>query len=242
MVKFHFLAPCAFARQRGDNEEMNDPQWGDVDHYLMQRLIAPDVELDRLLRASEDAGLPAIEVSPAQGKMLMLLVQISGATRVLEIGTLGGYSSVWMARGLLPGGRLITLEALPKHADVARANIRQTEVAGKIEVILGPAIESLARLVHEGVPPFDVVFIDADKVNNAKYLSWAMMLTKPGSLIVCDNVVRGGHIIDEEGRDEGIVGTRAFLDELAADSRLEATALQTVGVKGWDGFALARVK
>ncbi len=221
---------------------MNEHAWKDVDHYLTHLLVKPDAELKGVLRASEEAGLPPIEVTAAQGKLLMLLVKLSGARRVLEIGTLGGYSSVWMARGLPEGGTLITLEALPKHAEAAKSNIRHTDVAGRIEVRLGPAVESLALMVSEGVKAFDLVFIDADKVNNAKYLEWSMMLTKPGSLIVCDNVVRGGHIIDEDSRDDAVVGTRAFLDELASDPRLEATAIQTVGDKGWDGFAIARVK
>lgn len=221
---------------------MTENAWKDVDTYLTRLLVKPDAELKRILSESEEAGLPEIEVSAPQGKLLMLLVQLSGARRVLEIGTLGGYSSVWMARGLPEGGHLVTLESLPKHAEVARSNIRHTSVAGRIEVRLGPAVETLALMVSEGVKPFDLVFIDADKVNNAKYLEWSMMLTRSGSLIVCDNVIRRGHIIDEDSRDEAVVGTRSFLDELAADSRLEATAIQTVGAKGWDGFAIARVK
>ena len=221
---------------------MNQESWTDVDHYFTQLLVAPDAALTGALRANADAGLPPIDVSPAQGKFLMLLVQLTGARRVLEIGTLGGYSTIWMARGLPEGGRLITLESVPRHAEVARGNIALAGVADRVEVRLAPAAETLAQLVSEGAKPFDLVFIDADKPNNAAYLEWAMMLTKPGSVIVCDNVVRGGRIIEEDGADDSVTGTRAFLDEVAADSRLDATALQTVGVKGWDGFALARVQ
>lgn len=221
---------------------MNQESWSDVDHYLAHLLIAPDATLSGALQANADAGLPPIDVSPTLGKFLMLLVKLCGARRVLEIGTLGGYSTIWMARGLPEGGRLVTLESMPKHADVARGNIARAGVADRVEVRLAPAVETLAQLVSEGAKPFDLVFIDADKVNNAAYLEWALMLTKPGSVIVCDNVVRSGRVLEEDGVDESVVGTRAFLDQLAADRRLEATALQTVGVKGWDGFAIARVK
>lgn len=221
---------------------MNQESWSDVDHYLAHLLIAPDATLSGALQANADAGLPPIDVSPTLGKFLMLLVKLCGARRVLEIGTLGGYSTIWMARGLPEGGRLVTLESMPKHADVARGNIARAGVADRVEVRLAPAVETLAQLVSEGAKPFDLVFIDADKVNNAAYLEWALMLTKPGSVIVCDNVVRRGRVLEEDNADESVVGTRAFFDQLAADPRLEATALQTVGVKGWDGFAIARVK
>lgn len=221
---------------------MNQESWTEVDHYVTQLLVEPDAALTGALRANAEAGLPPIDVSPAQGKFLMLLVQLSGARRVLEIGTLGGYSTIWMARGLPEGGRLVTLESVPRHAEVARSNIARAGVADRVEVRLAPAVETLAQLVSEGAKPFDLVFIDADKPNNAAYLQWAMMLTRPGSVIVCDNVVRNGHVVDEDGTDESVVGTRAFFDAVAEDPRLEATAIQTVGVKGWDGFALARVK
>ncbi|HEY9477513.1 MAG TPA: O-methyltransferase [Microbacteriaceae bacterium] len=221
---------------------MNQESWNDVDHYFTRLLVKPDAALKRTLVANAEAGLPAIDVAPNQGKLLMLLAQLSGARRVLEIGTLGGYSTIWLARGLPAGGRVVTLEAIPKHAEVARANIARAGVADRVDVKLGPAIVSLAQLVSDGARPFDLVFIDADKVNNARYLEWAMMLTRPGSLIVCDNVVRSGQIIDEDSDDESVTGTRAFLDEVAADPRLDGTAIQTVGVKGWDGFAIARVR
>jgi predicted O-methyltransferase YrrM len=221
---------------------MNQESWNDVDHYFTQLLVKPDTALTRTLVANAEAGLPAIDVAPNQGKLLMLLAQLCGARRVLEIGTLGGYSTIWLARGLPAGGRVVTLEAIPKHAEVARANIARAGVADRVDVKLGPAIESLAQLVSDGARPFDLVFIDADKANNARYLEWAMMLTRPGSVIVCDNVVRSGQIIDEDSDDESVTGTRAFLDEVAADPRLDGTAIQTVGVKGWDGFAIARVR
>lgn len=221
---------------------MDQESWNDVDHYFTQLLVKPDAALKSTLAANAEAGLPPIDVAPNQGKLLMLLVQMSGARRVLEIGTLGGYSTIWLARGLSSGGRVITLESMPKHSDVARANIARAGVADRVEVRLAPAVETLAQLVSEGAKPFDLVFLDADKANNAKYLQWAMMLTRPGSVIVCDNVVRGGHVVDEDSGDEAVSGTRAFLDELAADPRLDATAIQTVGVKGWDGFAIARVR
>lgn len=221
---------------------MNQESWTEVDHYLAQLLIEPDPTLTGALSANADAGLPPIDVSPVLGKFLMLLVKLSDARRVLEIGTLGGYSTIWMARGLPEGGRLVSLESNPKHVEVARRNIAHAGVADHVEVRLAPAAETLAQLVSEGAKPFDVVFIDADKANNAAYLEWALMLTRSGSVIVCDNVVRHGRILEEDAADESVVGTRSFLELLAADPRLEATALQTVGVKGWDGFAIARVK
>lgn len=221
---------------------MDRELWNDVDHYFTRLLVQPDAALTEALDTNADAGLPPIDVSPTMGKFLMLLVQLSGARRVLEIGTLGGYSTIWLARGLPSDGRVVTLELMPRHAEVAHTNLLHAGVVDRVDIRIGPASESLAHLVSEGTKPFDLVFLDADKANNGTYLEWAMMLTRPGSLIVCDNVVRGGHVIDEDGRDESIVGTRAFLDRLASDERLDATALQTVGVKGWDGFAIARVR
>lgn len=227
---------------RENNVSMNQESWTDVDHYLTRLLVAQDPPLLRALTTASEAGLPPIEVSPSQGKLLMLLVQLTRARRVLEIGTLAGYSTIWLARGLAEGGRLITLESVPKHVEVARANIARAGLADRVQVRLAPAVESLSQLVSEGAKPFDLVFIDADKVNNAKYLQWAMMLTASGSVIVCDNVVRRGRILDEASTDEDVAGTRAFLAALADDDHLEATAIQTVGVKGWDGFAIARVR
>ncbi len=221
---------------------MDQESWDDVDHYFTQLLVKPDAALTSALHANSKAGLPAIDVAPNQGKLLMMLVQLSGARRVLEIGTLGGYSTIWLARGLPADGKIVTLEAVPKHAEVAQSNLLRAGVAETVEIRLAPAVESLAQLVSEAAELFDFVFIDADKANNARYLEWAMRLTRPGSVIVCDNVVRGGRVVDEESADESVVGTRAFFDAVAADPRLEATAIQTVGVKGWDGFAIARVR
>jgi predicted O-methyltransferase YrrM len=215
--------------------------WHDVDRYINHELVKQDAALAGVLQANESADLPMIDVSPAQGKFLMLLAQICRARRVLEIGTLGGYSSIWLAKGLLPGGRVISLEAMPKHAEVARANIRRAGFADRVEVRLAPAVETLAMLVNEGAERFDLVFIDADKANNAKYVEWALMLTRPGSIIVIDNVVRGGAVLAEDGGDPSVVGTRAAIELISSDPRLDGTAIQTVGVKGWDGFAIARV-
>ncbi|MBB5633356.1 putative O-methyltransferase YrrM [Cryobacterium mesophilum] len=220
---------------------MNEEPWTDVDHFFTRLLVTPDDALTGALHANAEAGLPSIDVSPAQGKFLMLLVRLMNARRVLEIGTLGGYSTIWMARGLPEGGRLVTLEVVPKHAEVARSNLARAGVAERVEVRVAEAADSLAQLVREGADPFDLVFIDADKPNNAVYLEWALKLTRPGSVILCDNVVRGGRVLEEDGSDDSVTGTRAFLDAVGADPRLEATAIQTVGIKGWDGFALARV-
>ncbi len=215
--------------------------WTAVDNYYSQLLNASDPVLEKVLAESEAAGLPAIQVSPLQGRMLMLLVQAIGAHRVLEIGTLGGYSSIWLARGLPRDGTLVSLEAAPRHAEVARANIAQAGFADMVEVKLGPAADSLAALVQEGVRPFDLVFIDADKPSYPAYLEWALKLTWPGSLIVADNMVRDGKVIEADSDDEAVRGVRQFNEMLAKADRLTATAIQTVGSKGYDGFVLARV-
>ncbi|WP_193509228.1 O-methyltransferase [Cryobacterium sp. BB736] len=215
--------------------------WHEVDRYINRELVKQDAALAGVLQANESADLPMIDVSPAHGKFLMLLAQICRARRVLEIGTLGGYSSIWLAKGLQPGGRVISLEAMPKHAEVARANIRRAGFADRIEVRLAPAVETLAMMVNEGAERFDMVFIDADKANNAKYVEWALMLTRSGSIIVIDNVVRGGAVLSEDGGDPSVVGTRAAIELISSDPRLDGTAIQTVGIKGWDGFAIARV-
>jgi predicted O-methyltransferase YrrM len=203
---------------------------------LINGLLAPDDDvLAATVRASDAAGLPAIAVSSNQGKLLMLLARAIGARRALEIGTLGGYSAIWLARGLAPGGRLVTLEYDPRHADVARANLERARLSDVVEVRVGPALETLATL--EGEEPFDIVFIDADKSEYPQYLGWAVRLTRSGALIVADNVVRDGRIVD--GDDERSAAVRAFLEALGADERLDATAVQTVGARGWDGFSLA---
>ncbi|TIR57959.1 MAG: O-methyltransferase, partial [Mesorhizobium sp.] len=181
------------------------------------------------------------DVSAAQGKLLSLLVRIRGARKVLEIGTLGGYSTIWMARGLPADGRVVTLELEPHHAKVARSNFERTGVSDKVDLRLGPALQSLAALVSENAGPFDLIFIDADKPNNPNYLSWAMRLSRSGTVIVCDNVIRDGAVLKDDGRDENVVGARAALSFIGQEKRLDGTAIQTVGAKGYDGFAIAIV-
>ncbi|MEU4152573.1 MULTISPECIES: O-methyltransferase [unclassified Streptomyces] len=221
---------------------MGDSQvWDDVERYFTSRLAADDDVLRAALRDSDAAGLPPIAVTPTQGKLLQLLAQIQGARTVLEIGTLGGYSTIWLARALPSDGRLITLEYNPKHAEIATRNIARAELDGIVEVRTGPALDSLPHLADENPPPFDLVFIDADKANTPHYVEWALRLSRAGSLIVIDNVVRQGQVSDPTTTDPDILGTRATIDLIATHPRLTGTALQTVGPKGYDGFALARV-
>jgi len=220
---------------------MTQERWTAVDQYIGDLLLPPDPELDAALQASVAAGLPQINVSPAQGKLLQLLAQLQGARAILEIGTLAGYSTIWLARALPPGGRLVTLEAEPKHAEVARANIARAGLAAVVDLRLGPALETLPRLAAEGQGPFDLIFIDADKQSTAEYFGWALRLARRGSLIVVDNVVRNGAVVDADSTDPGIQGIRRFNEVLAAERRVSATAIQTVGSKGYDGFALALV-
>ena len=208
-----------------------------MDGYLAGLLVGPDAALDAALAANAAAGLPAIDVSALQGKLLHLLARLAGARRILEIGTLGGYSTIWLARALPEDGRLVTLESERRHADVARANIDRAGLAGRVELILGPALDTLPTLSG----PFDLVFIDADKRSNADYLAWALRLSRPGTVVVCDNVVRDGAIADPDAHDPGVEGTRRLFEMLAAEPRLSATAVQTVGAKGWDGLAIAIV-
>ncbi|MFF3610782.1 O-methyltransferase [Streptomyces sp. NPDC002580] len=215
--------------------------WTDVDDHFTTLLAPADEVLTAALRDSDAAGLPPINVAPNQGKLLQLLAEIQGARRILEIGTLGGYSTIWLGRALPADGRLITLEYDPRHADVARANLARAGLDGITEVRVGPALESLAKLADENPDPFDLVFIDADKVNNPHYVEWAVRLTRPGSVIVLDNVVRGGAVTDGTSTDPSVRGTRAALDLIASHPKLSGTAVQTVGSKGYDGFALARV-
>lgn len=212
-----------------------------VDRYLTSLFAAPDAALEAALAASTAAGLPEIQVSPPMGKLLHMLARLQNARAILEIGTLGGYSAIWLARALAPGGCLITLEADPKHAKVARANIESAGLAAVVEVHLGRALETLPRLAAEGRGPFDLVFIDADKQSNPDYFTWAVKLTRPGSLIIVDNVVRKGGVIDAASSDPDILGTRRVFEMMASDARVSATAIQTVGVKGYDGFAIALV-
>ncbi|MGH7642914.1 MAG: O-methyltransferase [Candidatus Dormibacteria bacterium] len=220
---------------------MDTELWIAVDKYISDLLISPDPALDQALSDSLKAGLPAISVAPNQGKFLHLLARIQGANRILEVGTLGGYSTIWLARALPPQGRLTTLELEPKHADVARVNLQRAGLAEQVEIRVGPAAGSLAELVEEGAGPFDLVFIDADKSNNSVYFEWALRLTRPGSLIVVDNVVRSGAILDAHDPDPAVQGTRRLTELMAAEQRVTATEVQTVGSKGYDGFALALV-
>jgi predicted O-methyltransferase YrrM len=219
--------------------------WNAVDGYIGERLIGSDPALDATLSASAEAGLPAIAVSPSQGKLLQLLARALGARTVLELGTLGGYSTIWLGRALPPDGRLVTLEAEAKYARVARANIARAGLGDLVELRLGPALELLPQLAAESPEPFDLVFIDADKQSTPEYFQWALELTRPGSVIVTDNVVRDGALIDTSNEDPVVVGGRRFHDLLAADRRGEqrvmATTIQTVGSKGYDGFTLALV-
>ncbi|MGW3628722.1 O-methyltransferase [Streptomyces sp. NPDC005122] len=215
--------------------------WNDVDDYFTALLSPADETLTAALRDSDAAGLPKINVAPNQGKLLQLLARIQGARRILEIGTLGGYSTIWLGRALPADGRLVTFEYDATHAEVARRNLARAGLDRIAEVRVGPALESLPKLAEENPERFDFVFIDADKVNNPSYVEWALELTRPGSLIVVDNVVRGGHVTDADSTDPSVRGTRAALELIAAHPRLSGTAIQTVGSKGYDGFALARV-
>lgn len=215
--------------------------WTQVDRYFGDLLAPSDDKLDATLAAMQQGGLPDIEVSRMLGKFLHLLVRISGARRILEIGTLAGYSTIWMARALPEGGSMVTLEIDPHHAEVARANLKIAGVFDRVELRLGRAMEILPVLASTGAGPFDLIFIDADKPSNAEYLAWALKLSRPGTVIVTDNVVREGKVVDAASRDEKVQGARRFAEALAAESRLSATVLQTVGIKGYDGFALAVV-
>jgi predicted O-methyltransferase YrrM len=220
---------------------MSKKLWTAVDRYTTGLLLPADPVLAAALASSEAAGLPSINVSPAQGKLLMLLAQLAGAKQILEIGTLGGYSSIWMARALLPGGRLITLEADPKHAEVARGNIARAGLAEVVEVRLGDARDGIQKLVAEGRGPFDLIFIDADKQSIPHYFEWALKLSHLGTLIIVDNVVREGALIDTKSEDASVKGVRRMHEMLAAETRVSATTIQTVGSKGYDGLTLARV-
>ena len=220
---------------------MDKQLWTAVDQYTTELLLPPDPVLDAALAASEAAGLPSISVSPSQGKLLMLLAQMVGASRILEIGTLGGYSSIWLARALGTAGRMITLEADAKHAEVARGNIARAGFASVIDVRLGDARVSIQQLEAEGAGPFDLIFIDADKQSIPHYLEWSLKLTRPGSLIIIDNVVRDGALIDSKSTDPSVRGVRRMHEMLSAEPRVSATTIQTVGSKGYDGFTLALV-
>jgi predicted O-methyltransferase YrrM len=220
---------------------MTDDRWAAVDRYVTDLLVPRDAALDAALEANAAAGLPAHDVSPVQGRMLELLARMRGARRILEIGTLGGYSTIWLARALAPGGRLVTLEREPHHADVARANLARAGLADVVDLRVGPALEALPLLAAKGGDPFDLVFVDADKQSAPEYLQWALRLTRPGGLIVADNVVRGGALADAESDDPRVRGVRRMHELLAAEPSVCATTIQTVGAKGYDGFTLALV-
>ncbi|WP_298356173.1 O-methyltransferase [Rhodoblastus sp.] len=224
---------------------MAQEDWSEVDAYIVEKLSPPEDPSNQALEAAlarnREAGLPAIDVSPAQGKLLHLLARLAGARNILEIGTLGGYSTIWLARALPDDGQIVTLEFSPVHAAVARENIAAAGQAAKLDLRVGPALESLPALEREGAV-FDFVFIDADKANNPDYLQWALRLARVGAVVVVDNVVRNGRVLDESSADPDIVGTRKFFDVAGAERRWTATAIQTVGVKGWDGLAIGIVE
>lgn len=220
---------------------MHEDQWTEVDRYFSEKLLARDSILESSLAASVAAGLPAISVSPNQGKLLQMLAQIVGARSILEIGTLGGYSTIWLARGLRAGGHLITLEIDPKHADVAQQNVARAGLQDVVEVRIGNALDTLSQISAERRDPFDLIFIDADKQNIPTYFQWAMKLSRPGTLIIVDNVVRSGAVIDADSSDPSVQGVRRFVELLGAESGATGTAIQTVGTKGYDGFAIVLV-
>jgi predicted O-methyltransferase YrrM len=220
---------------------MAETPWAAVDAYLAGLLVPPDAALDGALAAGTAAGLPAINVTPTQGKFLHLLARLMAARTILEIGTLAGYSTIWLARALPQGGRLVTLESDPRHAAVASANIGRAGLSGIVELRLGRALDTLPGVASSSAGPFDLVFIDADKASIPEYFEWALKLTRPGSAIVVDNVVRNGAVVDASSADESVRGVRRFNEMLASERRVSATTLQTVGSKGYDGFTLALV-
>lgn len=221
---------------------MTEQLWTQVDDYLTETLVKPDAALDAALEASAAAGLPSISVSPNHGKLLHILARLVNARAILEIGTLGGYSTIWLARALQPGGRLVTLEYEPKHAKLAQENIARAGLEHLVDIRLGVALETLPKLAAEKIGPFDLIFIDADKVNTPEYFQWALKLSRVGSLIVVDNVVRKGEVANPRSDDPAIHGMRGFIEMASAEPRVMATAVQTVGCKGYDGFAIGLVR
>ena len=215
--------------------------WAAVDRYLDGVFGLNDAELEAALQESATAGLPPIQVSPSQGKLLHLLARLQGARRILEIGTLGGYSTIWLGRALPADGKLITLESEPRHAEIARRNLTRAGLADKVQMRIGPALDSLAGLASENAAPFDLFFIDADKTSLAEYFEWSLRLARVGSLIIADNVVRNGAVVDPASRDDGVQGVRRFLDRVSREPRVTGAAIQAVGVKGHDGFAILLV-
>ncbi|MGD9658266.1 MAG: O-methyltransferase [Methylocystis sp.] len=221
---------------------MSQQDWTRVDDYISAALISKDESQQATFAANARSNLPAIDVSPPQGKLLQLLASAIGARRILEIGTLGGYSTIWLARAVGEGGKVVTFEVDPRHAEVARANIAREGVSARVDLRVGAALEMLPLLESERPEPFDLAFIDADKRSNAAYFAYALKLSRPGALIIVDNVVREGAVADPSQTDGGALGARALFEAVAAEKRVEATAVQTVGAKGWDGFLIARVK
>jgi predicted O-methyltransferase YrrM len=236
-----FAAPVAIRQRREAEKKAMTKQWSDVDAYFESHLLPADKVLTDVLAASRAGGLPEINVAPCQGMLLHILAKSVMARRILEIGTLGGYSSIWMARALQKGGRLVTLEVDPEHAAVAKANFARAGLADVIELRLGRAIDLLPKLAAEKGTPFDLVFIDADKSSNADYFDWALKMTRSGSLIVVDNVVRRGAVADMNSRDDSVKGVHRLIDRIAGDGRVTTTAIQTVGDKGYDGFTISIV-
>jgi predicted O-methyltransferase YrrM len=220
---------------------MFESQWTTVDEYFGSLLLPADDALDGAVAESTAAQLPPISVAPNQGKLLELLARMQGSRRILEIGTLGGYSTIWLARALPSGGSLVTLELVPRHAEVARTNIDRAGLGGSVDIRVGPAAASLQGLIDEGVEPFDFIFIDADKESYPTYFELSLQLSRAGTVMVADNVVRDGEVVNSKSSDERVHGTRAFLELVAANDRVEGTAIQTVGSKGYDGFALLLV-
>ncbi len=220
---------------------MSERGWRAVDSYFNETIVGRDGVLEAALKANAAAGLPSIDVSPAQGKMLTLLARVARAEKALEIGTLGGYSTICIARALPRAGPLLSIESSSSHAKVGRANIARAGLADRVEVRAGAALDILPAIEAERLGPFDFVFIDADKSNNANNLGWALRLSRPGTTIIVDNVVRDGRIADASAKDPDVTGTRRMFEMMAREPRLQATAIQTVGDKGWDGFALAVV-
>jgi predicted O-methyltransferase YrrM len=220
---------------------MSQEKWTAVDRYIEDALGLSDPVLEAAVAAAKAAGLPEIQVAPNQGKLLWLLARARGARRILELGTLGGYSAIWLARALPPGGRLVTLELDPKHAEVARANLERAGLASLVDLRVGPALETLPKLAAEGAGPFELVFVDADKAAMPQYCEWALKLSAPGAVLVFDNVVRQGGLLDDSGSNPSVEGVRRLHGMLAADPRVSATTIQTVGCKGWDGLTIAYV-
>jgi predicted O-methyltransferase YrrM len=220
---------------------MTQERWTQVDRFISEQLIPPDPVLDEVLQANADGGLPEIDVTPNQGKLLEILARMQQAAEILELGTLGGYSSIWLARALPPGGRLVTIEAVARHAEVARANIARAGLSNVVDLRVGPALEILPKLEAEGLGPFDLIFIDADKQSYPEYFGWALKLARPGTLIVADNVVRDGAIADLRYTDGAVEGARRLHELVGAEPRVTATTIQTVGNKGYDGLMLILV-